>query len=180
MLEYKMRTKKGKEYVKNFIIYELNMDKYKKLWYNKSKKEIEASKYLLMLDMEQEELGKLTDFLDKDKVVEKYMKELKRTIENTMKMNTSIDGIKIENSMKMNASIENEYLEKKHEKWPPDGISEEQIRIAISLLKQDMDKSLIAEVAELPYEEVCKIFMAMIDPVPQLVKRKKEYWNKKK
>ena len=32
--EYRLRDESGKEYIKNFIIYEINMEKYMKLWYN--------------------------------------------------------------------------------------------------------------------------------------------------
>lgn len=37
---YKMMDKDGKNYVNNFIIYELNMDRYMKFWYNRDKKKI--------------------------------------------------------------------------------------------------------------------------------------------
>ena len=37
---YKMMDKDGKNYVNNFIIYKLNMDRYMKFWYNGDKKKI--------------------------------------------------------------------------------------------------------------------------------------------
>ena len=77
---YKMMDKDGKNYVNNFIIYyiyELNMDRYMKFWYNGDKKKIEENKYLVMLDLQLDELENLA----KDKVVSKYMKTLKKIIE---------------------------------------------------------------------------------------------------
>ena len=56
--EYRLRDESGKEYIKNFIIYEINMEKYMKLWYNKNEKELEKSKYIVMLNLEKEELEK--------------------------------------------------------------------------------------------------------------------------
>ena len=71
---YKMMDKDGKNYVNNFIIYELNMDRYMKFWYNGDKKKIEENKYLVMLDLQLDELENLA----KDKVVSKSMETLKK------------------------------------------------------------------------------------------------------
>lgn len=71
---YKMMDKDGKNYVNNFIIYELNMDRYMKFWYNGDKKKIEENKCLVMLDLQLDELENLA----KDKVVSKYMETLKK------------------------------------------------------------------------------------------------------
>ena len=48
-----------------------------KFWYNGDKKKIEENKYLVMLDLQLDELENLA----KDKVVSKYMKTLKKIIE---------------------------------------------------------------------------------------------------
>jgi len=44
--EYKIRDKHNNEFIKNFIVYDINMEKVKDIWYSKSKKEIENNKYL--------------------------------------------------------------------------------------------------------------------------------------
>ncbi len=80
---YKMRDEKGKEYIKNCIIYEINMDKYKELLYNNNKEEIEKNKYLLMLDMDKEELEKYKT----DRVVKEYMEKMERLNQNPMFIN---------------------------------------------------------------------------------------------
>lgn len=80
---YKMRDEEGKEYIKNCIIYEINMDKYKEILYNKNKEEIEKNKYILMLDMNLEELEKYKE----DKVVKEYMEKMERLNQNPMFIN---------------------------------------------------------------------------------------------
>jgi len=72
---YKMQDKSKKEYVKNFTIYEINMEYYKKIWDNKSEEEINKNKYYIMLDLEKEELKKISK---KDKVVERFMTRITR------------------------------------------------------------------------------------------------------
>ena len=78
-----MRDEKGKEYIKNCIIYEINMDKYKELLYNNNKEGIEKNKYLLMLDMNKEELEEYKT----DKVVKEYMEKMERLNQNPMFIN---------------------------------------------------------------------------------------------
>ena len=71
--KYKLQDRSGKEYVKNFTIYEINMEYYKEIWHNGDIEEIEKNKYYIMLDLEEKELIKISK---KDKVVERYMEEL--------------------------------------------------------------------------------------------------------
>ena len=49
---YKIMNKKGELYVKNFIIYEINMDYYEKIWYSKNEDEIKKNQYMIMLDLD--------------------------------------------------------------------------------------------------------------------------------
>lgn len=76
---YKMQDKSGKEFVKNLLIYEINMEYYKKIWDNGNEKEIEENKYYIMLDLEEKELKRISK---EDKVVEKYMEEIVRVNSN--------------------------------------------------------------------------------------------------
>ena len=156
--KYNISDKSGKQFVKNFIIYELNMDKYKEFWYTRSKKEIEDSKYLLMLDMEQEDLGELTDFLDKDKVVKKYMDELKRLNKDPEfreYMSAEEDNLKIENSLK------SEFMKKGREDGIKIGLEQgsinKTIEIAKSMLKDNMSKEIISKYTNLSIEEIEKL-----------------------
>ena len=63
--------------VKNFIIYEVNMDYIMKSWYNKYKQEVNTYKYFIMLNLNLEELKELYE-ITKDERIEKYMEELKK------------------------------------------------------------------------------------------------------
>ena len=62
-------NEKGELYVKNFIIYEINMDYYDKIWYSKNEEEIKKNLYMIMLDLDKKELKNMP----KDKIVDKYI-----------------------------------------------------------------------------------------------------------
>ena len=62
-------NEKGELYVKNFIIYEINMDYYDKIWYSKNEDEIKKNQYMIMLDLDKKELKNMP----KDKIVDKYI-----------------------------------------------------------------------------------------------------------
>ena len=90
--EYRIQDNIGNRYVKNFVIYELNMDKYIDIWYNKDEKEINENKYLLMLNLELKDLENLSC---KDKVVSKYMsaEEDNRKIQNSLRIQAIKEGV---------------------------------------------------------------------------------------
>ena len=149
--EYRLRDESGKEYIKNFIIYEINMEKYMKLWYNKNEKELEKSKYIVMLNLEKEEIEKLSK---KDKVVIKYMKELERVNENPKfreYMSAEEDNKKIENSLKR------EWMEEGLKEGIKEGSYKRNIEIAKTMLEKGMDNELISEVTGLSIEEIGKL-----------------------
>ena len=151
--EYRLRDESGKEYIKNFIIYEINMEKYMKLWYNKNEKELEKSKYIVMLNLEKEELEKLSK---KDKVVIKYMKELERVNENPKfreYMSAEEDNKKIENSLKR------EWMEEGLKEGIKEGSYKRNIEIAKSLLKNKVDIEIITSSTGLSIEELEKLKM---------------------
>ena len=151
--EYRLRDESGKEYIKNFIIYEINMEKYMKLWYNKNEKELEKSKYIVMLNLEKEELEKLSK---KDKVVIKYMKELERVNENPKfreYMSAEEDNKKIENSLKR------EWMEEGLKEGIKEGSYKRNIEIAKSLLKNKVDIEIIISSTGLSIEELEKLKM---------------------
>ena len=149
--EYRLRDESGKEYIRNFIIYEINMEKYMKLWYNKNEKELEKSKYIVMLNLEKEELEKLSK---KDKVVIKYMKEIERVNENPKfreYMSAEEDNKKIENSLKR------EWMEEGLKEGIKEGSYKRNIEIAKTMLEKGMNNELISEVTGLSIEEIKKL-----------------------
>ena len=148
--EYKVRDKEGKEYVKNFKIYEINMDYYKKIWYDKNEDEIEKNKYIVMLDLDKEELEKMP----KDKIVDKYITNV--TIVNDDPefqeyMSKEEDERKIKNSLLTEAREEgiNLGIEK--------GINSRNTEIAQNMIKKNIDIEVISDVTGLEIDKINKL-----------------------
>lgn len=55
-------NEKGELYVKNFIIYEINMDYYDKIWYSKNEEEIKKNQYMIMLDLDKKTSGNMSRY----------------------------------------------------------------------------------------------------------------------
>ena len=66
-----------KNFVRNFKIVEWNMDKVLNYWYAKDEVNIQKFKYLIMLDLNEEDLAKLPS----DRKVMKFMNEVKKVNE---------------------------------------------------------------------------------------------------
>ena len=56
MTKYMIISENGKLFIKNFIIYEINMDYYNKLWYSKNEDEIKKNLYMIMLDLDKKKI----------------------------------------------------------------------------------------------------------------------------
>ena len=115
---YTLQDNTKKKYVENFYIYEINMDYLMNLWYAKNEKEIDKYKYLIMLDLKDEELHNLSI---KDKVVSKYMSEVERVNEDPNfweYMSAEEDNRKIENSLRK------QYMREGHEEGMKQGIKQ--------------------------------------------------------
>ena len=135
---YKVMDKRGNEYIKNFMIYDINMEKIKDIWYSKSRSEIEKYKYLIMLDLEQKELKEL-EKLSQDRSVCKYMKKLEEVNEDPEFrefISAEEDNLKIENSIKREA------------------IEQEKQEIAKSMLEDNIPIEQIAKYTNLSKEEI--------------------------
>ena len=140
--EYKIRDKHNNEFIKNFIIYDINMEKVKDIWYSKSKKEIENNKYLIMLDLDLEELNELSK-ISKDRRVNKYMDEVKRVNEDPEFrefISAEEDNRKIENSIKKELREE--------------GQKERNVEIAKNMLKDNIAIITISKYTGLTKKEI--------------------------
>ena len=89
--KYMIMDKDKKTFVKNFIIYEVNMDYCLQFWYNRNKQEVDKEEYLkniikyryyIMLSLNLKELKELIN-LTKDERIMKYMEELKKVNNNS-------------------------------------------------------------------------------------------------
>ena len=165
---YRVQDSEEKLYVENMYIYEINMEKYKEIWYSKNEKEINDSKYLIMLDLETEDLKKLSK---KDKEIKRYMEEIKRVNEDSEfyeYMSAEEDARKIQNSLRKEWREEalTEGLEKGIKEGIKEGIKkgvkegkiegkrEQSISIAKSLLKNNIDIGIISESTGLSIKEL--------------------------
>ena len=144
--EYKIRDKHNNEFIKNFIIYDINMEKVKDIWYSKSKKEIENNKYLIMLDLDLEELDELSK-ISKDRRVNKYMDEVKR-------VNEDPEFREFISAEEDNRKIENSIKKELREDGIKEGQKERNIEISKNMLSKNMDIKLISEITGLTESEV--------------------------
>ena len=138
-----IRNEEGERFVKNFKIYEINMDYYSNVWYSKNEEEIEKKKYMIMLDLGKKEL----ETMPKDKIVDKYITKV--TIVNNdpefmSYMSEEEDKRKIQNSL---------YNEAK-EDGIEQGSNNKSIEIAQNMLNKNMKIEEISELTGLSIEKV--------------------------
>ena len=151
---YKIMNEKGELYVKNFIIYEINMDYYDKIWYSKNEEEIKKNQYMIMLDLDKKEL----ENMPKDKIVDKYITNV--TIVNDdpefqKYMSEEEDKKKIQNSLLSEAKEEG--IEQGYTSGINDGISKEKVSIAKNMLRKNMSMEDISDITGLSIEEINKL-----------------------
>ena len=158
---YKVRDETGKEYIKNFSIYEINMEKLKEIWYDKNELEIEKNKYLLMLDMEISDLKKLSE----DRVVKEYMEKIEKLNEDPIFINwitKEKDEQMIKNTQLYRATQEginigiSQGIKQGVNQGINQGMKKEKILIAKSMLQENMNLELIHKITGLTKEEIEK------------------------
>ena len=151
---YKIMNEKGELYVKNFIIYEINMDYYDKIWYSKNEEEIKKNQYMIMLDLDKKELKNMP----KDKIVDKYITNV--TIVNDdpefqKYMSEEEDKRKIQNSLLSEAKEEG--ISQGYTSGINDGISKGIKQTAKNLLSMNMTLEDISKATGLSVEEINKL-----------------------
>ena len=152
---YEVRDKKGKKFLPNFKIYEFNMDYYMNLWYTKDKEKIEENKLLIMMDLKPNELVKISK---NDKVVSKYMEEVKKINEDARFvhfMTEEEDRRKMENTIK--AIAKEEGIEEGINLGREEGKKVATKEIIKNLFKNHIDIDTISKVSGLTKEEIGKI-----------------------
>ena len=151
---YKIMNERGELYVKNFIIYEINMDYYDKIWYSKNEEEIKKNQYMIMLDLDKKEL----ENMPKDKIVDKYITNV--TIVNNdpefqKYMSEEEDKKKIQNSLLSEAKEEgiSQGISQGYTSGINDGIKQ----TAKNLLSMNMPIEDISKATGLSIEEINKL-----------------------
>ena len=144
---YYMQNKKGKKYVPNAKIIDVNMEKYKRMWYSKSRKAIEENKLIIMLDLKKEELLRLSK---EDKVVMQYMEELDRINENVefREFMTHEEDLR---------KIHNTEMREAKESGLEEGIKSTQLEIIHYNLEQGKTKEEIASFLNMSIDDLEKL-----------------------
>ena len=144
---YKIMNEKGELYVKNFIIYEINMDYYDKIWYSKNEDEIKKNQYMIMLDLDKKEL----ENMPKDDIVDKY-------ITNVTIVNDNPEFQKYMSEEEDKKKIQNSLLSEARENGINDGISkgasQEKVNIAKNMLNKSISIEDISDITGLSVEEI--------------------------
>ena len=148
-----------KKYIHNFEIIEYNMDKITDYWYNLDMEKVKEYKHLIMLDLEKNDLDKISngdDFVEayEDKVTDLNNQETFRSfmsyeedqelIQNTEKAMAYEDGISKGISQGISQGIEQ-------------GSQKKQIEIAKNMLAKKMDISTVSELTGLDADTLKKL-----------------------
>ena len=171
---YKIRDDEGKEFIKNLIIVEVNMDFYENMWYHKDIKGINENKYFVMLNRNDKEQVEFMKYLKDKKVVDKYMEELNKLNEDPIfreYMSYEEDQKKIFNSRMryatekglakgMKQGIEQgmkQGIEQGIEQGLKEGKHQEKLEIAQNLINKKIDINIISDTTGLSIEEIKKL-----------------------
>ena len=148
---YKIMNENGKIFVKNFTIYDINMDYYINLINNTDTNKINNDIILIMLGLERDDLKKLAK---NNKVVSKYMKELDEVNENP----EFREYMSYEKDQELMRNTEREIgREEGIEQGILQGIEQEKKEITLNLLNTNMSISEISNIVNLPEEKIKEI-----------------------
>ena len=156
---YEIKDKDGKNFVKNFKIYEFNMDYYMKFWYDKNKEMIEKYKFIIMMNLGLSDLEKISK---KDKVVGKYMEEIERVNKDPKfieYMSDEEDQRKRINTMMKRATEDGITLGREEgiTLGREEGILQEKRDSAKKMLEEKIDISMISKITGLSEEEIISL-----------------------
>ena len=163
---YTICDKNGNQYVKNFIIYEINMDYIMDYWYNRNKQEVNIDmikkyKYFIMLNLRYKDLEELIEITQDERIV-KYMEELKKVNSNPKYrkyISEEEDELFIRKSLiNQGRKIGRQYGVKIGEKRGfSKGELKKQFEIAKNSLKAKLDINTISEITGLSINQIKSI-----------------------
>ena len=141
--EYYMMDEEQKKYIKNKEIVEYNMDKIMSFWYNQEEKKIKEYRHLIMLDLEKEELERLSKG---DDLVKEFAEKLIKLNEDE----TFQSAMTYEEDQKLILNTEKQMAFS-------DGIKEKNKEVVIGMLKDNLDINLISKYTNTTIEEIEQI-----------------------
>ena len=127
------------------------MDYYLDFWYNEDEEMIEKYKYIIMMNLDVENLSKLSK---KSKVVGKYMEEIERVNQDPKfieYMSTEEDERKMMNTMLKRAREEG--LEEGLEQGIEQGIEQGKIELMKKLLEKGFSKEEVSDLLDVPIND---------------------------
>ena len=113
MSKYMLRSEYGEFWSEKFIIYEFNVDKLRKTYYNKTKVEKERFKPLVMLTSSNEELEKLCNGDERVKRYKDRVEELNDDPEYTILMTDEEDDEKMKATYEYLINLKNQEMQEK-------------------------------------------------------------------
>lgn len=155
MVEYKIYSEEERlTYTDTFKIREINIDKYRKFWYDKNELQLRKTPILVFLSLKESELE---SFVKRTKI--KEVREVYRRLKEINESEIFIPKISREESEEMVFNTRLELAEEKGleqglEKGLEQGSLEKQIEIAKNMLAKKTDINYISEVTGLSVEEI--------------------------
>ena len=140
---YKVQDDEQKCYIKNFEIYEYNMDIIMNFWYSLDIEKVTEYSHLIMLDLEKNSLKELVKY---DGKVDEYMEKI-------TKLNTDANFWEVFTPEEDERYIRNTIKRESEKK----GKKIEKITIAKNMLAKNLDLNLIMDVTNLSKNEIMKL-----------------------
>ena len=148
---YKVQDDEHKCYIKNFEIYEYNMDMIKNFWYSLDTEKVNKYSHLIMLDLDSSSLKKLVKY---DKEIDEYMEKI-------TKLNTDANFWEVftpeEDERYIRNTIMAEGQKIGEKKGETKGKKIEKINIAKNMLTMQIDIDTIVKATNLTKKEIMKL-----------------------
>ena len=144
---YKVQDDEQKCYIKNFEIYEYNMDIIMNFWYSLDIEKVTEYSHLIMLDLEKNSLKELVKY---DGKVDEYMEKI-------TKLNTDANFWEVFTPEEDERYIRNTIKRESEKKGETKGKKIEKITIAKNMLAMQIAINTIAKATNLSKNEIMKI-----------------------
>ena len=142
-IHYYIQSNTGEKYLENIEIIEYNMDRIMNYWYNEDKEKVLEYRHLIMLDLNTNDLRKLSKGDD-------FVKEFEEKITDLNERETFQSAMTYEEDQKLILNTEKRISFN-------EGKEEERQEIAKTMLKKGIDISVISECTGLSIEEIDRL-----------------------
>lgn len=126
------------------------MERVKKLWYDNSREDIKKYKYLMMIDMNEEELKGLLKVIGSDEVLEEYRDKV-------CNLNRNLNFVNTIGKEKEREYMFNTAVDLAREEGIEQGILKNRLENAKSLIANGIDKNVVIKSLNLTEDEIKKL-----------------------